>query len=485
MRTIKIPFPDVAFYEKTRLWNPDKKVLEETMGTDVIYVRNLSGINEDDYIVIEAFESEEAEIVQVKSMEKDTHLIELYAPIYETHSIGVVVMKTPYNKVKVYKGTTNDTSLHTEVSESPLALRPDVAYTYYVDPVGLITDFYSYAYYKTKPSINTINRARSSNIATIRTELHKAAVGDQIVISGLGGTGYNGIWTVLFVPDSIHLSFICTGSDELETADTGGTIAIGSTTSRTLYEDSDYDAILTVQNLKDWFMFGLDLTDDDGYPFPNSMFEFAIRAAVDSLEKTLQIKLKPTSIFEYQDFYSQDYRDFSFIQLNNWPVINVEKIQIKYPTGAEPIEFPIEWVQLRTERGSLHLVPTQGSLSTILIGRGGDYLTFVWRGYDFMPNLWRIWYTAGFPVGRVPNDLIAVVGKMACFYPLNIAGDLVGGIAIASKSIGVDGLSQSINTTSSAENAGYSARLRQYERELKIEIPRLVQFYKAMRMAVL
>jgi hypothetical protein len=52
-------------------------------------------------------------------------------------------------------------------------------------------------------------------------------------------------------------------------------------------------------------------------------------------------------------------------------------------------------------------------------------------------------------------------------------GDLVGGIAIASKSIGIDGLSQSINTTNSPENAGYSARLRMYEKEIKQDILRL------------
>jgi hypothetical protein len=101
-----------------------------------------------------------------------------------------------------------------------------------------------------------------------------------------------------------------------------------------------------------------------------------------------------------------------------------------------------------------------------------------------MPNLWRIDYMAGFASGQVPNDIIGCIGKMACYYPLNIAGDLVGGIAIASKSIGIDGLSQSINTTSSPENAGYSARLRQYERELKQEIPRLQSFYKGIKMAV-
>jgi hypothetical protein len=215
------------------------------------------------------------------------------------------------------------------------------------------------------------------------------------------------------------------------------------------------------------------------------MFEFAIRAAIDNLEKVIGVKLKPTVILqEMQDYFVNEYKDFAFIQLNEYPIVSVEQVSIQYPTAQSPVIFPVEWIQINKMHGQIHLIPTSGSLSQILMGTGGDYLNFVWRGWEFMPNLWRVNYTAGFPRGQVPNDLVGIVGRMACFYPLNIAGDLVGGIAIASKSIGIDGLSQSINTTSSPENAGYSARLRQYERELKIEIPRQVAFYKGLRMSV-
>lgn len=415
-RTLKIPFPDIAFYDKTRLQGQTSDQLSVPVGASSLYFRNPVGFAVNDWVILEAFESEDAEIVQIGAVDREAHLIDLISgtQTYQEHAVGVVIMRTPYNKVKVYKGTSTDMTTHVEmVAEgSPFDLRPDNADTYIVDPTGTSLNYYSYKYWNT-------------------------------VGSGTGGT-------------------------------------------QTLYTTSTYDSIMTVWQLKNWFMFGLDLTDDDGYPFPNSMFEFAIRAAVDSLSKTLQLMLVPTTILcEYQDFYAQDYRDFAFLQLNQWPVISVERVQIKYPTAAAPIDFPIDWVQLRKERGQIHLVPTSGSLSTILMGRGGDYLTFVWRGYDFMPNLWRIDYTAGFAAGQCPNDIVGIVGKMACFYPLNIAGDLVGGIAIASKSIGIDGLSQNINTTSSAENAGYSGRLRQYERELKIEVPRLVQYYKAMRVVAL
>lgn len=417
MRELKIPFPTIETYEKTRLIQiPDKpQIMYTNPGDTSIYVRNAKGILANDFVILSAFESEDAEIVKVSDVDQQGHLIDLATTIYQGHALGssglpgAVVIKTPYNQVKVYKGTLADMSDHTLIAT--VDLRPDAAYTYYHDALGLSTNYYSYAYYNSH---------------------------------GNGTTG-----------------------------------------TQILYTENDYDAVLTVENLVNNFMFGLDLTDDDGNQFPRGMLEFAIKAAVDSLEKTLCVRIKPTQILnEMQDYYRSDYLDFAFVQLNEYPIVSVERVAIKYPTAQTEIEFPTEWYQINRVHGQVHLIPTSGSLSQILMGRGGDYLTFVWKGWDWMPNMWRINYTAGFPVGQIPNDLIAVVGKMACFYPLNIAGDLVGGIAIASKSIGIDGLSQSINTTSSAENAGYSARLRQYERELKIEIPRLQTFYKGIKLAV-
>jgi len=519
LRTINIPFPDITYMEKSRLVT---KIAKDTLipkDSSRIYVRNPTGISAGDFLVLEAFESDNAEIVQVTHVDTIYHALDLVTPTLLDHLSGVIILSTPFDMVKVYIGTSADITTHVDLSTN--LLRPDSAYTYVIDQTGTSLDYYSYRYFNSQ-------------------------------------TGYVG--------------------------------------THTLYTVCIYDAVLTVDNLKRWFMFGLDLTDDDGYPFPMSMFEFAIRAAVDNLEKVIQVKLKPTTVLdERHDYFRNDYIDFAYIQLNNWPVISVERIALKYPTAQAEISFPIEWAQLRKTRGQIHLIPTTGSLSQIMIGTGGDYLNFVWRGMDFMPDLWRIDYTAGFGTGLCPNDVVGIVGKLACFYPLNLAGDLVGGIAIASKSIGIDGLSQSVNTTSclhpdvlvlanneyrkisevgsptilwdgnlkkifvdnietplmitpnhliltnngwkrsetisifdkidqgngkfksisciddfyfkgqlydllnqpeqrfktitgivhnSPENAGYSARLRQYEKELKLEIPRLVAYYKSFRMAV-
>lgn len=420
MRTVQIPFPDIARYEKSRLSAPTGKSeisnLTISKGEQTLYLRNCAGLLDGDFLIVDAFENEDAEIVQIQpgtgaqNVDRTDHSVDLVLPIYNNHTVGAVVMKTPYNKVKVFRGVLPDTNTHMEITGSPFDLRPDNAYTTIYDTAGTTTDYYSYSYYN---------------------------------------TGTN----------------------------TG-------VTTRTVYAESIYDGVLTTWQLRNWFMFGLDLTDDDGNPFPESMLAFAIRAAVDALERTIGVRLRDYAIVgERQDYFMNEYRDFAFIQLNEYPIIGVDRVSIKYPTSSTMTTFPVEWYAINKQHGQVHLIPTSGSISQILMGTGGDYLNFVWKGWTFLPNMWVIDYHAGFAAGTLPADLQGVVGRMACFYPLNIAGDLVGGIAIASKSIGIDGLSQSINTTSSPENAGYSARLRQYQAELKIEIPRLIAYYKGIRMA--
>jgi len=529
MNTVKIPFPDITFYEKTRLQpDPDDtSKLYTVPGETSIFVRNSQGFAAGDYIILDAFENEDAEIVQISEVDRVSHVIDLSTEIYQEHALGQpgmtgsIVMKTPYNMVKIYRGTSVTLSTHTLLAV--VDLRPDLTQTFYNDSGGTSSHYYSYAYYNNvgesivtgtdsnkyrcilshtaandnKP-VTGANYATywaliSTGTATVWTlgasyvtgttgdKTFYTSVSGESVVVGSDGNNYRCIYPHLADATNYPITGANYATYWTLTSETGGVWVSGSS----YITGSDYDSVLTVTDLKNNFMFGLDLTDDDGNPFPDSMFEFAIRAAVDSLEKTLGISIKPKYIVsEFQDYYRQDYMDFAFIQLNNYPITSVSRVAMKYPTGESEIEFPSSWYQINSFHGQVHLVPTSGTLSNILMGRGGDYLTFVWKGWDWLPNLWRINYTAGFPKGQIPADVLACVGKMACFYPLNIAGDLVGGIAIASKSIGIDGLSQSINTTSSPENAGYSARLRQYERELKTEIPRLQAFYKGIKLAV-
>ena len=86
----------------------------------------------------------------------------------------------------------------------------------------------------------------------------------------------------------------------------------------------------------------------------------------------------------------------------------------------------------------------------------------------------------------MPVDLINLVGKLASFGPLNIAGDMIFNLpGIASMHLEIDGLRQSINSTASAENAGYGARLKQYQKEIEETVGRIKLVYDQFKFLVL
>lgn len=243
--------------------------------------------------------------------------------------------------------------------------------------------------------------------------------------------------------------------------------------------------VISVSELKTNYLFGLDLTDDTGTEYPDSLYEWFIRSAVSWIEIRLDMPLRPKIIDEEKhDFVPEDYRNFMLLHLCEYPVIAVDEIKLVLPGSTEEQVFDSSWIQLRKDSGVVHIIPGTGGVSSILLGAGAAWVPWMRIYARFVPDAFRVKYTAGFERGQIPPVLKDLVGKVASFGPLNIAGDLLGGAGIASQAIGIDGLSQSFNTTSSATNAGYGARLLQYSKEVKTVLPTLQKYFKGIRMAV-
>lgn len=261
--------------------------------------------------------------------------------------------------------------------------------------------------------------------------------------------------------------------------------------------------ICSIKELKTFYLFGVDLTNDKGEEMPDSLFAHYIKSAVDSLEQFLDIQIRKLAIPEERhDYYRDDYDKYIWVALNHQPVISIESVTLVLP-GEQVVQvFEPDWIHIQRESGQLQLVPGTGTAGSILLGASGAYIPIVYGGNKFIPDAFRVAYTAGFgkpppnsfvspsnpkPTGSVsnpdpkldvvPQKIKEVVGKIASFGPFNIAGDLLGGAGIASQSIGIDGLSQSFATTSSATNAGYGARLVQYNKELKQDLPMLKRYW--------
>lgn len=76
----------------------------------------------------------------------------------------------------------------------------------------------------TGSTVATTKRARLDDVVTLTTAAHGLVAGDRIVVADVSGTGYNGSYDVVSAPSTTTLTYACSGDDETEIADTGGTI---------------------------------------------------------------------------------------------------------------------------------------------------------------------------------------------------------------------------------------------------------------------
>lgn len=261
--------------------------------------------------------------------------------------------------------------------------------------------------------------------------------------------------------------------------------------------DSSFEQILTIDELKSIYLFGIDLTDDQNREFPDELFIHYILEGINEIEHEVDCNIIPKKFVERYDFWIREYEHYMFVQLNHRPLIQVTSLSLEYPSGEQIIDFPLDWVRQKNRAAQIEVLPARGTFTQLLVSAGGGFLPLVFGGSDYIPDIIRVEYNSGFlcnPRGLgfagstspqiLPTLMKGVIGKKAAFGPLNTAGDLIVGAGIASRSISIDGLSESIATTSSATNAGYGARIGQYERELKTQLPILRRSWKGVDLTV-
>lgn len=244
---------------------------------------------------------------------------------------------------------------------------------------------------------------------------------------------------------------------------------------------------ITVTSIKDKYLFGIDLSDPNGNPLPDSLFVHYLNSAVDYLQSLLDITISETEFnAERHDYIRNDYQNWGFIQLDHNPVKYVTGIQLMY--GSRPsVEIPLDWVQLDKLTGQITLFPSAGSANSLIIGQTGMLFGFQSQ-WDYAPMLWEVSYVAGIDENdpSMPLELLQeAIYKRAAQGILNVWGDLIIGAGIANQSVSIDGVSQSIGTTQSAMFGGASARVEAYGKDLKeVLLPALRQKFGGIRMVV-
>jgi hypothetical protein len=224
-------------------------------------------------------------------------------------------------------------------------------------------------------------------------------------------------------------------------------------------------ADLTAKYLKDNYLTGFTFTGSDGQELPPAFYEDKIANAISKLEDITHIDVLQREVCgEKHDYFTTDYLNYAFMQLFRVPALSVREVRAVYPTGQVIQIFPQEWVRLFVEHGQFHLVPTSGSLAQVMLGGGNGYLPFIFGGLSYLPQLWEVDYSSGFAENAVPREIVSVICKLAAIEILTLMSDLVGPIGIASSSLGIDGMSQSI----SRQLPAFKARTDSYKVDLGI-----------------
>ncbi len=254
-------------------------------------------------------------------------------------------------------------------------------------------------------------------------------------------------------------------------------------------------SLITPTQLKKEYLFGVDLTDDAGNEISNSTLQSYIDNATSMLEHFLDISITPVmGEIEEKDYNFNEYFEWGFFQINSYPVQKITSIELTYfrDENGDPdvlVTIPNNWVRLDNHSGIIRLIPNAKFPANLQISALGNYFPEILKT-DKVPNLWRITYDHGFADGCIPVAINDAIARLASIQALTTAGFLVIGAGIGSQSLSIDGLSQSISTTQSAENSIFSGNILDHKRVLFGErkddpsalLSILKSYYKGMEM---
>ena len=223
------------------------------------------------------------------------------------------------------------------------------------------------------------------------------------------------------------------------------------------------------------YFYGISIQVRDGSEFDKTVVDHYIESAQKLFEDYFQIKLFPCLISEKVGYYRSDYYGKYPIFQTKYPVKEAHTI-IGLLNTTNQIVYPKAWINTHTDNPDgdypkfVCLIPTgtstvTGSMDVILTGIMTNIGLQRW---NHIPNYWFLQYVTGYDYDNIPMDIVNIIGMAASIGVFNVAGDIaLGQAALASYSLSIDGLSQSISTTNSATSAAFNARILSYNKEIK------------------
>lgn len=243
--------------------------------------------------------------------------------------------------------------------------------------------------------------------------------------------------------------------------------------------------LFSVEELKNRFLPGLSLP-----AIPDTAVQYYIDFAKEQIEKLLLVKLNLQVYSEQKNFSASDWKTWNQIR-TSYPVIAGLECN-GFVGTVQQVNFPAEWISVRKSPEDLysrllHIVPNTGTGydQTAAVYYGLYPQTGMIGGGDHTPNFWSVKYITGFKV--IPKDIETAVGMLAAINILAVGNESIasalGYLGASSKSISIDGLSQSVSMYMNGQAGIFGARIKQYTEMLTGEkglLQRLQDYYGAI-----
>ena len=228
--------------------------------------------------------------------------------------------------------------------------------------------------------------------------------------------------------------------------------------------------LINAESLQRDYLFGIELKDREGNPMSSETMQLALDNATSWLEHFLDIHVIPYLVVEDKDYRLNDYAEWGYMSLNEYPVISFVQMEMVYFRDINGVPetiqvIPNNWIRFQNHDGIVRLIPNARFPANLQVDQSGNFFPEVLRS-NMVPNLWRLTYWAGFDDGAVPMIINQAIGLLAAINLMAIDGIAVFGPGVASTALSIDGLSQNIATTNNSESSAYSSVIAEYRKFL-------------------
>lgn len=261
----------------------------------------------------------------------------------------------------------------------------------------------------------------------------------------------------------------------------GETGPVGYTFENYVVPEGKWGEIQTSDDLRYTWLWGVDFRASNGESFTDDQIKFFINDAAALIERELKITIRKTRVVceperrglkpgidydieeSYYTFKRERIQRNGMITTRKRPVQSISRLDII--NRKEGIASLLSASTLDKNKGMIRFFNRPPKTSDTI--RAVESSISPYGAETFDRNLfYAIDYIAGYPSSdAIPDDLRAVVGKVAAISLLNAIGrGLMSGFS--SSSLSMDGVSESFSSTQSATSAYYGADIKEYKDDI-------------------